>query len=581
MPGKITKITKNTAGTKARIYYDDGTHNDIPMAEYESGKSKWYVGNTIGSSSNNTPPPSNGGGGGGGAGDPDYFNVKDYGLKDELAKQGYISMEPGQDYIWNQESVGHQNPSSSKWTWDDESGFIRPSDRTYGAGALEDYKRRHGEKIEADYPGGWDAWVTDLKDPKLGHTNDNQAVRWLVGEVNKRSQELTGKDYVDVTKRGAYVPGVEIFNLPGIWSKKPDEEIIVEKDEPCPEGYEKNANGECVPIEEPCPDPVMVKDADGNCNCPPGMTLNPDTGKCEGEAPLKDEYVEKDKPWLPDRLNVMGAMGDRIFVGEPHLEQIDLEPSSVVLQTPDRMLANEKEAQNKLVDFIGQSGPMQSGVAAAIGATADSLGRQANIISSVEGANTDTLNRYGQYAAGVENQEEQYNKAALKRYVDERNEFGQNLSDERDMKDGAVLAATNRMLGNWYKKKWSEKVLFPQAYVDPDSGDPYWTGKGRNPIDPYDTYQPAYGGSGGAGMTGDQMTAQVKKLMEEGIDQDNATKMVLSQNQSTYRSAGRGNQFGYDPYTTMDFSGGSEKKRRSKSGGSVPFGVFLQGGIFE
>ena len=552
MKKKITNVVQLTDGYG--IIYEDGTKEVISKNNFNP--SVYKIGATIDSKPNSGKPNS----GGRSNTSNDYYNVKDYGLKDELAKKGYISIEPGQAYAWSDEAVGAQHPSNSKWTWDEESGFIRPSGVEYGAGALEDYKRRHGEKIEADYPGGWDKWVTDLKADK---TNNNVAVKWLVGEVNKKSQELTGQDYVDVSKKSAYVPGVEIFNLPGIWTETPKEETF--PDDSCPEGYEKNVNGECVP--------VQVEET-----CSEGCVKNPITGECEPvKEPFKDTYAEKDKPWLPDRLNVLGAMSDRIYVGEPQLEQINLEPGDIALQTPDRALAASKESQNKLIDFIQGSQPMQQGVAAAIGATSQGLEQQANIIAQVEGANTDRINQYSQYAAGIQNQEEQYNKAALKRFVDERNQLNQNLSDERDMKDANVLSATNRMLGNWYKKKWSEKVLFPQAYVDPDSGDPYWTGKGRDITSPYDTYTTAYGNLSGGRMSADEMAMKIQELVDGGMDQGNATKLVLSQNQPM--RTGRGGNSSYDPYDNTDFSEG--RKTKSKSGGSIPFGVFLQGGIFE
>ena len=93
------------------------------------------------------------------------YDVKDWSLKDAATEKGYYHIEPGEDYIWDKTNVGSQSPTKEpgKWKWDDESGFIRPSNITYGQGALDDFKRRHGDKIEADYKSASDRdWETTL-----------------------------------------------------------------------------------------------------------------------------------------------------------------------------------------------------------------------------------------------------------------------------------------------------------------------------------------------------------------------------------------------------------------------------------
>ena len=153
------------------------------------------------------------------------YDVYDKPTREELEGKGYTFVNPADPYKYTQgETVGAQRRSKG-WKIDPESGFYYNPDEGQpqpGKEGLEDFINRHKEIIE-EYSGGVEGWK---KDQLAAKGKQNKAMSFVVDTLNDFHTELTGRPLVDTSISGAYIPGTELYNLPGI---KKIEEVATQK----------------------------------------------------------------------------------------------------------------------------------------------------------------------------------------------------------------------------------------------------------------------------------------------------------------------------------------------------------------
>jgi hypothetical protein len=147
------------------------------------------------------------------------YDTADEEARAKAGEKEYEFIDPADQFRFKDKNIGAQTAKTG-YKIDPESGFyydptgakgVKP-----GKAGLDDFVRRHKEIID-NYPGGEPQW---RKDQVSAGGKKNKAMDHVVNELNKRHREISGNDLVDPNKPGAYVPGVELFNLPGINKKK-------------------------------------------------------------------------------------------------------------------------------------------------------------------------------------------------------------------------------------------------------------------------------------------------------------------------------------------------------------------------
>jgi hypothetical protein len=147
------------------------------------------------------------------------YDTADEEARAKAGEKEYEFIDPADQFKYKGKNIGSQTAKTG-YKIDPESGFyydptgakgVKP-----GKAGLDDFVRRHKEIID-NYPGGEAQW---RKDQVSAGGKKNKAMDHVVNELNKRHREISGNDLVDPNKPGAYIPGVELFNLPGINKKK-------------------------------------------------------------------------------------------------------------------------------------------------------------------------------------------------------------------------------------------------------------------------------------------------------------------------------------------------------------------------
>lgn len=438
------------------------------------------------------------------------YDVADEDLRKNVGDKGYTFNELEPQYRYQHKAVGPQGRTTG-YVVDPESGFYYHPDPKVGApkpgaAGLANYMNIHKEAIDA-YPGGADAWKKAMIE---AGGKENPAMSHLLEYENKAIGPIAnGKEYIDLNKRGARIPGVENFNLPGISKKQA---------------------------------PAVV-------NTPPAKTSVDVQGKT-----ITPSATNKTRGWFtPDMLNLANAFGTRIGKFPPSLEQVRLQTGPYNLLSPAAQIASMQSSANTLSDQAMNTMDANTAFAASLGAQGQYADKTANTIGQYGNSNVGISNEASRFASGVFDQQELTN-AQLRSAFDRDNAiYGQNLINSLNKKDLAMTRAFNKGWDNSFKANMLEDI-YPQVGIDRIYGDIGWSGEGRNPFG-YDNYiNPLTAASATKGKKGyadfdfddsdfNELALMTTKGMENGMSRDEAhnfaTKIMMAK---------KSKNTGYDPY---------------------------------
>lgn len=438
------------------------------------------------------------------------YDVADEELRNivKAKNYGFIDLKP--EFRYKQKTVGPQTHKTG-YMVDPDSGFLY-KDIKPGAAGLANYMEIHKEAIDA-YPGGATAWKKTMLD-NAGKINP--AMTHLLNYENNFIGKLSGnRNYVDLTKRGALVPGVENFNLPGI-SKLPND-------------FEAET-------------PVV----------------NQEKKIIAPERPVQP-YRARDRGWwLQDRVNFAGAMTDDVHKYNPYMSNIDAVVPDYVLNDPTRQLAANQEQQARMNDSMFGSTAGNVAGASMLGNSGEGLANAATILANVENSNVGIVNQAYANAAQIYNNAEALNENAKQKYVEDMAVGNQQYDNARNQLKWRQIAAFNNGQTNWTIKKQMENILFPQVNIDPLNGDVDFTGaRGRMNDDgtfPLDTYQnPIMSGRNLEVNTTQLYNSYIKagKTHQEAID---LSKLYIMNKQKSVTPSLATPPIGYG--ASFDFMGG-------------------------
>lgn len=371
------------------------------------------------------------------------YDVADEDLRKNVGDKGYSFNELDPQYRYQHKAVGPQGRTTG-YVVDPESGFYYHPDPKVGApkpgtSGLANYMNIHKEAIDA-YPGGADAWKKTMIE---AGGKENPAMSHLLEYENTAIGPIAnGKQYIDLNKRGARIPGVENFNLPGISKKQA---------------------------------PAVVN------NTPATTSVNVE------QKTITPSVTNKTRGWFtPDMLNLANAFGSRIGKFPPTLEQVRLQTGPYNLQSPAAQIASMQSSANTLANQAMNTMDANTAFAASLGAKGQYDDKIAGTIGQYGNANVTTSNEASRFASGVFGQQELTN-AQLRSAFDRDNAiYGQNLINSLNKKDLAMTRAFNKGWDNSFKANMLEDI-YPQVGIDRIHGDIGWSGQGRNPFG-YDNY---------------------------------------------------------------------------------------------
>lgn len=366
----------------------------------------------------------------------DTADEKARGLAEKL---GYSFVNPVENLRYKDKQVGPQTINTG-YQVDPESGY-RYKDIKPGLAGLEDVYKRHKEIID-QYPGGYEAWK---KTQIEAGGKENPAQKFLVDRVNMLYKALTGEDLVDVNKPGAYIPGVELFNLPGIQRAPAVAQTPAERD-----------------IE----------------------VVNP-------TRPPQETVFADDGWWLQDRLNFAGALTDNINRYDPVMAAYQRQFGDVAYEDPTRQLAANQSAMSQMNNMFQNSMANNTFAATVLANSGQGFENAANVIGGVENRNVGTYNNYADRFAQRANEYDQLTQNAKQLYNNQSVTGLQQYDNARRAQKWNVINAYNTGVTNNMRKKQQEQILTPQAHIDPITGDVMWTGRTRNMFGE-DVYSPAY-----------------------------------------------------------------------------------------
>lgn len=354
-------------------------------------------------------------------------------------KLGYIFVNPVENLRYKEKQVGPQTKNTG-YEVDPESGY-RYKDIKPGLAGLEDVYRRHKEIID-QYPGGFEAWK---KTQIEAGGKENPAQKFLVDRVNMLYKALTGTDLVDVNKPGAYIPGVELFNLPGIQRTPAVAQTPAKRD-------------------------VEV--------------VNP-------TRPPQENVFNDDGWWLQDRLTFAGNLTDNINRYDPVMAAYQRQFGDVAYEDPTRQLAANQSAMSQMNNMFQNSMANNTFAATVLANSGQGFENAANVIGGVENRNVGTYNNYADRFAQRANEYDQLIQNAKQLYNNQMVTGLQQYDNARRAQKWNVINAYNTGVTNNMRKRQQEQILTPQAHIDPITGDVMWTGRTRNMFGE-DVYSPAY-----------------------------------------------------------------------------------------
>lgn len=359
-------------------------------------------------------------------------------------EKGYTisKIDPSVQYTGT--SVGAQS------LWDPESGFYyKEGAPKPGKAGLDYYMKLHEDAIaeyvsDKDGSKGADAWKRDhleaanKKDKNGRFGRGDKAIEHVITKTDDNYFNATGKRLLDRSKPDWNVPGVQLFNLPGIYKKK--EEAVV------PPADDKKKEEE-KPIEE------KQREA------------------FERNTPVP--YTEsKNAPWwLQDIIKTAGAAGDlaRIKKYQPWQATPQVRLPDATFYDPTRELAANAEQANMAYQAqTAFTNPQQLAAASAMTQgqaaknAADVMGRYNNLnvglANQLSKERTDIMNTASQNKANLDTQLWDKYSIVNQQFDNSRNQARQNL------RQSYIDAITNRA------NTANMNSLYPQYAIDPSRG---------------------------------------------------------------------------------------------------------------
>lgn len=240
--------------------------------------------------------------------------------------------------------------------------------------------------------------------------------------------------------------------------------------------------------------------------------------------------------YLPDMVNFGVALGQKTEDFRPVKGSINASMQGYTLADPTTQIAGIQSNQQAVQDQIENTTAGNVGLAATLGASGQNAQQVAQTIANTELGNVGIVNNAFAQNAQTQNQQNAMNAAALQKFVQESADFGNNKVKEQNLKRSQVAAMFNAGTEHEAKRKAMEQVLFPQAAMNPFTGDWYVGGQGRDLFAP-DTYSPAYGSnSSGQNSSGAAYQNHYKQLIDDGIPEDVAKDLALTHAKSYYKS---------------------------------------------
>ena len=335
-------------------------------------------------------------------------------------------------------SVGSQS------IWDPESGFYyKEGAPRPGKAGLDHYMKLHAEAI-AEYPGGAEQWKKDHleaanKKDKLGrYGRGDKAIEHVINKVDQNYYDATGKRLIDKNKPDWNVPGVQLFNLPGVYKKGK----LPEKT-PAP----------TVDIKQKTPGPATVR------------------------SEFKKRYTKMPQPpvkapwWMQDIVKTTGDAMDlaRIKKYMPWQAEPEVYLPEATFYDPARELAaNAEQANIQTQGLAAFTGPQ------ALSARSSQIQGQAaknaaDILARYNNLNVGVANQLSQERTNIMNTAAQ-NQANLDtqlwdKYTIANQQFdnAKNLARQH-LRQSYIDAITNRA------KTQALNTLYPNYYTDPSRG---------------------------------------------------------------------------------------------------------------
>ena len=376
---------------------------------------------------------------------PLSYDVADEELRKNVTTNGYGFNELDPQFRYKRKQVGPQT-SKSGWLVDPYSGFLynpKAGAPQPGEAGMANYMKIHKEAID-NYEGGAEKWKQDMIAAK---GRSNPAMTHLLTYENKAiGKNANGKEFVDLTKQGAYVPGVENFNLPGIY-KNP---VVAEKPK------------DQIPAQQ------------------------------NTVTTVEEQPKIKNTPWwIQDDLNLAGAMTDSVRKYGPAMTSIDASIPGYVVEDPTRQLANIQQNANAYGDMMQNSTAGNVAGASMLNATGQSLNAGADVIGQVQNRNVQTVNQAMNTGTQIANNNQVANANAKRQYMVDSATTNQQYDNALREKKWREIQAFNNGTTNMMRHKQMEDVLFPQYSVNSYNGDVTFN-DGMEPVDQYGnkTYNP-------------------------------------------------------------------------------------------
>lgn len=443
------------------------------------------------------------------------YDVKDKDLLEKARAAGYEVI--GNKYAPNINYIPEQT-SKTGFTWSPESGYYENKQFPVGKQGLDETVSNWKEELE-QYSGpsgkGIDAWRKDFIGQK---GKEGAASKYLVDKANEYSVAAGAGPQVDVNKKGAYIPGQDVFSLKK-FKKQPPVTPQVAQTTTTP-SVQRGA-------------PEIMQQA-----------ITPTIGR-------------KTRGWFtPDMLNLANAFGRRTGNFPPTLQQVALESGPYNLLSPASEIARVQSSANQLTNQAMNTMAGNVGLTAGIGVQGQAADRVSDIAGKYGNTNVGISTDASRFGAGVFNQG-QLADAELRDQFNTKNAiYGQQRINALNRKDDSITRAYNQAWGNAFKGNMLED-MFPQVGIDRVYGDIGWSGEGRNPFG-VDTYiNPMTAGASSKGTRATQNydfddtdMDQYEKLFNMAstkMSKENAHKFALQGITSNKKSRSAN----YDPYNPV------------------------------
>ena len=209
--------------------------------------------------------------------------------------------------------------------------------------------------------------------------------------------------------------------------------------------------------------------------------------------PEKRNYYEREPivggtGWSKNAtLNFMNAALGQRYRGFPYLAKVDLQTPGYVLEAPNQLIQNAQSSLKNVTDLAQNTMPGNVAVATSLGVTGQGLEQAANVIAGVNNRNVQTVNQFSNIAAGIENQEEMFNRGqALPKFVADVNILGQqNVNSANKFRSNLLKAAISA--NKEQENLELMKKMYPGVGINNWDRSIGWSGNPRS-VFGFDTY---------------------------------------------------------------------------------------------